>query len=157
MKKEKEKKSKVERIKHDGFLFKLREKEIIGKYAVLTGVDSSVLEDSVVIVPKNVGRFPVKYIGAHSFSRDGEHNKFATIVLQEGIERIEDGAFALCTHLKRIIIPDSINRIAEDAFPENNEITLLWSGNNENVYMKHYIEENNERYDFEINELKPVQ
>lgn len=58
---------------------------------------------------------PVTAIGSIALCQ-GRENHLVRIVISEGIERIEDGAFALCTLLQDIYIPQSVEEIRGFAF-----------------------------------------
>lgn len=65
-----------------------------------------------VIIPKEIGGIPVKIIRSHAFyNTDIKH-----VILPEGLEEIQDRAFASCTLLKEINFPSTLKHIGNEAF-----------------------------------------
>lgn len=65
-----------------------------------------------VIIPKEIGGIPVKIIRSHAFyNTDIKH-----VILPEGLEEIEDRAFASCTLLEEINFPSTLKHIGNEAF-----------------------------------------
>ncbi len=93
-------------------------------YYILTGIGTCT--DAEVYVPATYNDKPVKEIGEYAFadSDDDLELNFSTykIVLPEGIEKIDEYAFANCFHLVAINIPSTVKTIegGEDAFLNEN-------------------------------------
>ncbi len=62
-------------------------------------------------------------INAFSFF---DSSQIETIVLREGTERIEDGAFSACTALREITIPKSMKYIGASAFSDISALEILY-------------------------------
>ena len=80
-----------------------------------------------IIIPKHFSGFDIKNI---CFKRNyGEINRLSidvqSIVIQNNIEFIDDCAFADCSAVKKIELPDSITRIGEQAFWECKSLTEI--------------------------------
>ena len=70
-----------------------------------------------VVIPE---KMQVISAGAFSFLSSMEE-----VVISEGVEHIDNGAFAGCKNLKRIVIPDSVRRIGAGAFMNLPQLTSI--------------------------------
>ena len=66
-----------------------------------------------VVVPSEIDNKPVKHIDSSAFA---ECSKIEEIIIPEGVVTIGSDAFIRCTSLKRIVLPESINSIGSGAF-----------------------------------------
>ena len=78
-----------------------------GMYYTLTGMGTNT--DTDVVVPAEHEGLPVKAIGDYAFEAN---TAITSIILQDGIERIGEGAFKNCTALISIHIPHSVQSMA---------------------------------------------
>lgn len=69
-----------------------------------------------VYIPEKIYGTQVRIIGEDAFYKYNKANSITKIVLPDGLERIETGAFQSCTSLTEIEIPDSVVYIGEGAF-----------------------------------------
>lgn len=76
-------------------------------------ITSYVGEDAVVVVPAELGGYPVRGIGANAFSsRYGVEE----VILPEGLTTLERTAFRYCPALRSIKLPSTLQSIGEYAF-----------------------------------------
>jgi hypothetical protein len=83
-----------------------------------------------IIIPNTCNGKPITVIDTAAFDGAYSNNTLLTsVVISEGIKRIENGAFASQTNLKSITIPHSVNFIANTAFSDTGikDIYLPWS------------------------------
>lgn len=73
-------------------------KEENGK-AVLTGLTEEGKRKKIITIPVSFGEFNVKTLGAEVFA---DNERVQKIIIQKGIEFIEDGAFSGCSSLKAV-------------------------------------------------------
>ena len=64
----------------------------------------------------------VKIIGKFAFSG----NNFETLKLNEGLEKIEDGAFGYSSSLKKVVIPRTVKKIGHNAFYQSESLTSFF-------------------------------
>jgi hypothetical protein len=64
----------------------------------------------------------VKIIGKYAFSS----NNFETLKLNEGLEKIEDGAFGYSHNLKSVVIPRTVKKIGHNAFYQSESLTSFF-------------------------------
>ena len=64
----------------------------------------------------------VKIIGKFAFSG----NNFETLKLNEGLEKIEDGAFGYSSSLKKVVIPRTVKKIGHNAFYQSKSLTSFF-------------------------------
>ena len=86
------------------------------KYSIVNNsvtIDSYIGSDSVVIVPDNINGYDVTEIGGSAFARC---TNVKEIKLPETLETIENYAFGSCTGLESIKIPSKVKTIGEKAF-----------------------------------------
>lgn len=95
----------------------------IYKFSVKDGeatILSCLLQSETVIeIPKKIGKNPVTRIGSHAFSPCGE---LTEIVIPETVREIGTCAFESCRKLKKVVLPDSPIEIGEKAFANCNEL-----------------------------------
>ena len=85
-----------------------------GSGALIQGVDWDVCTTTDIVIPATSPKgVPVVSVAAGAFEND---TKITSIVLPEGLDRIQEGAFKNCTSLKSVKIPDSVDTIRESAF-----------------------------------------
>lgn len=65
-----------------------------------------------VVIPASIGGYPVASIGENAFASSG----ITSIILADGISRIDDSAFLYCHALKKVTLPSSITSIGSGAF-----------------------------------------
>ena len=65
-----------------------------------------------VVIPASIGGYPVASIGENAFASSG----ITSIILADGISRIDDSAFLYCNALKKVTLPSSITSIGSGAF-----------------------------------------
>ena len=85
-----------------------------GKKLILTKFRGE-KDKATLTVRRAYSGFPVAEIGADSFRYN---TGLREVTLQEGLERIGDGAFNNCDHLESISLPDSLTGIGENAFSQ---------------------------------------
>ncbi len=107
----------------------------IFEYTVENGeatIVGATIEKGDVIIPNELGGYPVKKIGAKAFN---DEYKIKSIFIQSGIEEIGDEAFAsdgdrdddVRINLKSLTLPDTLKKIGYSAFTYaiiNGELTL---------------------------------
>ncbi len=86
----------------------------------------------------------VDSINAFSFF---DSSQIETIVLREGTERIEDGAFNACTSLYEISLPKSMKYIGENAFSDAGALEIVYYSGTENDWNE-LIDSSDIDYDF---------
>lgn len=65
-----------------------------------------------VVVPTQIGGFPVLAVGEHAFSASAAE----WVYLTDGISRIDAGAFTACPTLREVHLPPSVKSIGDNAF-----------------------------------------
>lgn len=85
------------------------------------GVDKAVLE-----VPARLNNTPVRVIDTNAFYKCRYIEK---LILPEGLNEIRDNIFNGCDNLKEVVIPKSVTKIGQDAFPHNKGLVLYCYGN----------------------------
>lgn len=65
-----------------------------------------------VVIPAEIGGYPVASVGENAFSS----TKTISIIIADGISRIDDSAFQDCYALKKVILPSSLTSIGDYAF-----------------------------------------
>ena len=85
------------------------------------GVDKAVLE-----VPARLNNTPVCVIDTNAFYKCRYIEK---LILPDGLNEIRDNIFNGCDNLKEVVIPKSVTKIGQDAFPHNKGIVLYCYGN----------------------------
>ena len=90
----------------------LEEVEYIGDKSFIYGQLKS------LTIPGNV-----KYIGVSSFHNNSQ---LSTVVLLEGVERLETQAFSSCSRLASIVIPSSMKKIGYRAFVSYSALTDVY-------------------------------
>lgn len=83
---------------------------IINGYAKITSYTG---DDAEVIVPAELGGYPVKVIGKNAFSSRYEVEK---VILPEGVTELESVSFRMCSSLKSIELPSTLLYIRDNAF-----------------------------------------
>lgn len=68
-----------------------------------------------LVIPESIGGAEVKIIGKRAFTKGAAKN-IESLVLNEGLEEIEDGAFAGCSKLAQVNFPGSLKKIGNMAF-----------------------------------------
>jgi hypothetical protein len=126
----------IKRIRKAGLAFSKLEHVELHKDCELSESCFLISELKSVIIPYIMNEVPDE-----CFYRCQE----LTDVDLNAVEQIGAEAFAYCTSLKNIFIPDDINYIANTAF-EGCDITLYFHNNNE--YAIEYCQRNNMRYKF---------
>ncbi len=74
-----------------------------------------------VVIPESIEGVAVKVIGKRAFV----NAKIESLVLNEGLEEIAEGAFGSCAQLKEIYFPSSLRRIGQGAFVKNTALSEL--------------------------------
>ncbi len=87
------------------------------KYRVSVNNEAEVMaytgEDTAVVIPAFVDGYPVKVIKAKAFY---DNDIIESLVISEGIEHIEEMAFASCSNLKGVSVPEGVVSIGKSAF-----------------------------------------
>lgn len=84
--------------------------DIVNGYARIT---SYIGEEYEVVVPAELGGYPVRVIGTNAFSSRYEVEK---VVLPEGLTELERTAFRKCPALRAIELPGTLRYIRDNAF-----------------------------------------
>ncbi len=94
--------------------------EVLFEYSVLdenaktAEITEYLGSDSEVVIPSTIDGYQITEIGRSSFALN---ETITSVVIPEGVKTIGDGAFAHCTNLAEITLPDSIERI-ENLLPD---------------------------------------
>lgn len=86
------------------FLYEIKDGE-----AVITGYTGS---DTYIVIPSHIDGYTVSSIGESAFSM----SKISSVVVSEGVKRIDWFAFYTCPTLKSITLPSSVTYIGYAAF-----------------------------------------
>lgn len=78
-------------------------------------------DETQVVVPATIDGIPVSSIGKHAFSS----TIVEKVVLQDGIVRIEEGAFEYNSALREVILPPSLQSIGDYAFNDCGNLTSV--------------------------------
>ncbi|OPX45066.1 hypothetical protein CLHUN_12980 [Ruminiclostridium hungatei] len=116
--------------KKNELLFKIKESK---KTAEVVGIRDSFKTQAVIEIPDMVDDYPVTSIGRSAFATP----YLCRIIIPNGVTIINEDAFLLCVNLKRVSIPDTVKCIKDGAFCPG---TIL-SGTTE--YIKAYADMNN--------------
>lgn len=101
---------KIEQAQQQKDLEKDYQYTIRGGEAVIT---SYLGTDAEVLIPAQLGGYPVRVIAENSFSSRYEPEK---IVVPEGVRELERTAFRFCTSLREIQLPSTLRTIGDNAF-----------------------------------------
>lgn len=74
-----------------------------------------------VVVPATIDGIPVSAIGKHAFAS----TKVEKVMLQDGIARMEEGAFQSNSALKEVVLPPSLQTIGDFAFNDCGNLALV--------------------------------
>ena len=66
-----------------------------------------------VVIPTDINGYPVKVIGEGAFA---EKQKMTSVIIPEGVEKLEHGAFYNCQNLKSVKFPSTIKTVEENIF-----------------------------------------
>ena len=86
------------------FLYELKDGE-----AVITGYTGS---DTYIVIPSHIDGYAVSGVGESAFSM----SKISSVVISDGVKRIDWFAFYTCPTLKSITLPSSVTYIGYAAF-----------------------------------------
>lgn len=106
---------------YDGSIFKCRAKR---GYITIVSIDTNAMD---IVIPSMIYYkgfyYPVQTIGS---DLDGTHYSVERMIIQEGIEIIEKGAFSKFRNIKNVTIPSTIMEIGKKAFRDvrNIQFTL---------------------------------
>lgn len=95
--------------------------EITDGCATIKYINSSISGD--VVIPDNLGGYPVTSIGEISFS--GQKN-ITTITIPDSVTNIDPWAFSGCIKLESIMIPESVKSIGLAAFNDCSKLTHIY-------------------------------
>ena len=76
-----------------------------------------------LVIPGEFDSKPVINIGEHAFS---ENEKIKTLVLSEGIELVDMGAFAHCTSLEEVALPETLKELDYWAFKDCESLKAIY-------------------------------
>ena len=104
------------------------EYESNGSYYVVTGLDESLTGAIDLVIPATYNGIPVKEIGEKAFEyyrKTFNRTTYITsVVLPEGLERIDDSAFS-CTGISSLTIPSTVTFIGEYAFHVTDIVSVV--------------------------------
>ncbi|MBQ8146447.1 MAG: leucine-rich repeat protein [Clostridia bacterium] len=95
-----------------------------GTYYTLTGIGTCT--DSKVVIPGEYNGLPVRMIGKNAFENC---NTVRSVVIMQGITRIDDKAFWFCESLRSIEMSDSMAYIGNNAFQDCDGLASVTIGN----------------------------
>ncbi|NCB29724.1 MAG: leucine-rich repeat domain-containing protein, partial [Clostridia bacterium] len=81
-------------------------------------------DETQVVVPPTMGGVPVSVVGEHAFASSAVEK----VVLSNGIERVEEGAFASCSALREVVLPQSLHSIGDLAFEDCGSLATVSFG-----------------------------
>ncbi|MBR4288738.1 MAG: leucine-rich repeat protein, partial [Clostridia bacterium] len=91
--------------------------------ASLVSVDSFISLYNNQTVPDSLGGYPVVAIASNAY----ENFEMESVVIPDGVRRIESSVFLNCINLSEITIPESVSIIAADAFKGCSDFTIVSS------------------------------
>ena len=91
--------------------------EIVRDYARIT---SYIGEESRVVVPAELGGYPVRVIGDRAFA---SRYSMEQLVIPEGVTELEKMAFYYCLELRTIEFPSTLQEIGSNAFEKCENLT----------------------------------
>lgn len=81
-------------------------------------------EDEVIVIPSTYNNLPVLKIGDEAFME----SSVRAVIISEGITEIGESAFESCRALESVFLPDSLEKIGEDAFKETDRLGVYENG-----------------------------
>ncbi len=137
-----------EEVSKDGVIYRKYEN---GKAAVC-GYEADELGEDLTI-PASIDDYPVVEISGEAFL---DCKKLINVIISDGIESIEDGAFLNCASLKSISVPESVTYIANIAIGYNYNPWIGWEPTDRRLVIRgkrgtcaeRYAIEN--KFDFEV-------
>lgn len=79
--------------------------------ATITGYDMGGEIGAIVVVPSVINSIPVKEIGANCFAE----SKIGEVIICDGVQKIGSKALYKCGHLRKVVMPDSVQEIGDSA------------------------------------------
>lgn len=101
--------------------------------ATITGYTGN---EAHVVIPSVIDGYPVETVGEGALSSE----KIRSIVISNGVRRIDWFAFSACTALREVTVPESVHTIGYDAFGTRDATFTLYchSGSFAQSYAKSY-------------------
>ncbi len=96
---------------------------VLDNEAILIAMDSFFSLYNNQTVPDSLGGYPVVAIASNAY----ENFQMESVVIPDGVRRIEGSAFLNCFNLSEITIPQSVSIIDPDAFRGCNNFTIISS------------------------------
>ena len=80
-------------------------------YATLKGYSA---DPKTLEIPSELDGYPVRYIDHHAFG--GHESSLRKVIIPEGVEVIDEYAFANAPELRKVVLPSSLKKIGRGAF-----------------------------------------
>ena len=87
----------------------------------LATITKYVGNDSDVVIPSQMGAYPVTAIGPNAF----HFSNLTSVVIPEGVIELQTGSFSFNENLKSITLPSTLKIIGEDSFVNSKSLTEI--------------------------------
>ncbi|MBQ9531692.1 MAG: leucine-rich repeat protein [Eubacterium sp.] len=75
-----------------------------------------------IVIPSQIDGYPVKAIGYYAFY---ENEDIKSVVIPEGVDTLDQGAFCSCSSLEEVTLPSTIKEIGSEAFYKCPKLTSI--------------------------------
>ena len=87
----------------------------------LATITKYVGNDSDVVIPSQMGAYPVTAIGPNAF----HYSNLTSVVIPEGVIELQTGSFSFNENLKSVTLPSTLKIIGEDSFVNSKSLTEI--------------------------------